>query len=253
MDRLDLAHAMMVKAIGSKLYLAPLEKEKVHDILDIGTGTGICRAVEMGDIFHNAEIVGNDLSAIQPEWTPPNVKFEIDDVESPWMDKKYDYIMCRYMAASIKDWPKLVKNIFDHLNPGGWAEFQEMNSEYYSDDGSYTYSHATYKWNQTFINACRSMGRDACPAPKIRDWVHDTGFENISAKRIKSPLGPWPKDPFFKDLGMMNLCLTLDGLEAFSLKLFCDVLGREKDEVLVELAGVRSELKRGEFHALFDL
>ncbi|KAF6833346.1 umta methyltransferase family protein [Colletotrichum musicola] len=260
MDRLDLAHAMMVKAIGSKLYLAPLEKEKIHDILDIGTGTGICtnsqkicRAVEMGDIFHNAEIIGNDLSAIQPEWTPPNVKFEIDDVESPWIDKKYDYIMCRYMAASIKDWPKLVKNIFDHLNPGGWAEFQEMNSEYYSNDGSYNESHATYKWNQTFVNACSVMGRDACPAPKIRTWVHDAGFENISAKRIKSPLGPWPKDPFFKDLGMMNLCLTLDGLEAFSLKLFCDVLGREKDEVLVELAGVRSELKKGEFHALFDL
>lgn len=29
------------------------------------------------------------------------------------MDKKYDYIMCRYMAASIKDWPRLVKNIFE--------------------------------------------------------------------------------------------------------------------------------------------
>lgn len=128
-----------------------------------------------------------------------------------------------------------------------------MNSEYYSDDGSYTEKHATRKWNKTFVDACAAMGRDASPAPKIRDWVRDAGFAGIHARRIKSPLGPWPKDPFFKDLGMMNLCLTLDGLEAFSLKLFCDVLGREKDEVLVELAGVRSELKRGEFHALFDL
>jgi hypothetical protein len=46
---------------------------------------------------------------------PPNVKFEIDDVESPWLHPMpFDYIMCRYMAASIKDWPKLVKNIYEY-------------------------------------------------------------------------------------------------------------------------------------------
>lgn len=46
--------------------------------------------------------------------TPPNVKFEIDDVESPWVGhQKYDYIMCRYMAASIQDWPKLVESVYE--------------------------------------------------------------------------------------------------------------------------------------------
>lgn len=42
MDRLDLAHAMIVKTIGNRLYLAPLQKERIHKMLDIGTGTGIC-------------------------------------------------------------------------------------------------------------------------------------------------------------------------------------------------------------------
>lgn len=45
---------------------------------------------------------------------PANVKFEIDDVESSWVGhKKYDFIMCRYMAASISDWPRLVRNIYE--------------------------------------------------------------------------------------------------------------------------------------------
>ncbi|KAI8199786.1 Secondary metabolism regulator LAE1 [Colletotrichum sp. SAR 10_76] len=67
MERLNVSHNMVVRAIGDRLYLAPLEKEKIHKILDVGTGTGIW-AIEMGDFFPNAEVFGNDLSPIQPEW-----------------------------------------------------------------------------------------------------------------------------------------------------------------------------------------
>ncbi|OHE95540.1 TAM domain methyltransferase [Colletotrichum orchidophilum] len=42
MDRLDVAHAMMVKAAGSRLYNAPLKKKKVPRIIDIGTGARLC-------------------------------------------------------------------------------------------------------------------------------------------------------------------------------------------------------------------
>ncbi|KAH0443591.1 hypothetical protein CcaCcLH18_00904 [Colletotrichum camelliae] len=254
MDRLDMAHALMVKSIGSRLFLAPLERDDVHRILDIGTGTGIW-AVEIGDIIENAEVIGIDLSAIQPEWVPANVKFEIDDVESPWVgNKKYDFIMCRYMAASISDWPRLVRNIYDNLNPGGWAEFQDMSTDYYSQDGTYTEKNATWGWNKDFVHACESLGRDPCPGPKLEGLVRDHGgFQSVFHQRFRAPIGPWPKDPHYRDIGMLNLAQILEGLEAFSLKLFCGVLGRTREEVLVELAAVRKELKTGAFHAMFDL
>ncbi|KAK1479787.1 methyltransferase domain-containing protein [Colletotrichum tamarilloi] len=73
-------HTVMVKIIGNTLFLAPFDETKTHRILDIGTGTG---ATEMGDFFPNAEVTGIDLSPIQPSWVPPNVKVEVDDVESP--------------------------------------------------------------------------------------------------------------------------------------------------------------------------
>lgn len=43
MERMDMAHVLMVRAIGNRLFLAPLEEAKIHRILDIGTGTGICK------------------------------------------------------------------------------------------------------------------------------------------------------------------------------------------------------------------
>ncbi|KAF0329586.1 methyltransferase domain-containing protein [Colletotrichum asianum] len=252
MERLEVTHAMAVKAIGNRLYLAPLEKDRVQRILDIGTGIGIW-AIEMADVFPNAEIIGNDLSAIQPGWVPSNVKFEIDDVESSWAGvEKYDYIFVRHMLVSIADWPKLVRNVFKYLNPGGWAEFQDLNSEYYSDDGTYTEEHITRKWNKQFVDACESMGRTGCPGLKLEDWVKDAGFQNVKHYKFKCPIGPWAKDSQHREVGMLNLIQTLDGLEAFSLKLFCDVVGQTKEEVLVMLAKVRQEIKSNALHAMFD-
>ncbi|OHW99237.1 UMTA methyltransferase family protein [Colletotrichum incanum] len=253
MDRLDLAHAMMVKAMGSVLFRAPLQKEKVQRILDIGTGTGIW-AVEIGDIFENAEVLGIDLSAITPEWHPPNVKFEIDDIEEPWVGhKKYDFIFCRYMGASINDWPKLMKNIYDNLAPGGWAEFQDVNTSFYSQDGTYSEETATSKWMTAFMEACSATGRDPSVGPKLEGWVRDAQFQNVVADRVRAPLGPWPKDRWYSDLGMMNLILTLNGLEALSLKLFSEMLGKSQAEITVQLANVRKELKSNSFHAMFDI
>src|SRR5688500_15639656 len=44
-------------------------------VLDLGAGTGLW-AIRLGDEHPGAaQVVGNDLSPIPPEWCPPNVKF----------------------------------------------------------------------------------------------------------------------------------------------------------------------------------
>ena len=52
---------------------------------------------------------------------------------------------------------------------------------------------------------------------------------------------------------MVNLVLTLDGLEALSVKLGSEMLGKTQTEIAVQLALVRKELKSGSFHAMFDI
>ncbi|GJC84861.1 secondary metabolism regulator LAE1 [Colletotrichum liriopes] len=248
MDRLDLNHTLIARTIG-KLFLAPIQKDKTFRILDVGTGTGIW-AIEIGDEFPSAEVVGIDLSAIQPAFVPPNVKFEIDDAESSWVgDAKYDFIFSRYLALSIADWPKLIRNIYTNLNNNGWAEFQDYDLLFDSDDGTLTDDHDTMKWEKLGNEVADKIGREFSPGPKLYNRVKEAGFQNVVHKHYKIPIGPWAKDPHYKDLGMINLMQLLDGLEAFTLKPFCGVLGWTTEEAHVLLAKVRKEMKSGAFHA----
>lgn len=124
---------------------------------------------------------------------------------------------------------------------------------YYSEDGSLTDEHATRKWLTTLLPLADKIGREPCPGPKLEKWVKDAGFKNVTCKRFKFPLGPWPKDRQLKQVGMCNLIQVLNGLEAFSLRLLCDVAGWTVEEVTALLAGVRKELKNPALHMQYDL
>jgi hypothetical protein len=83
--------------------------------------------------------------------------------------------------------------------------------------------------------------------------MRDAGFADVTHQRFRFPLGAWPKDPKMKEIGMFNYAQVMGGLEAFSLRLFCHVLGWKAEEVLVLLAKVRAELKDPKLHVQFDL
>lgn len=252
LERLDIMHFLIKKGLGDKIHRAPIQKD-VKRIMDIGTGTGIW-AIEMADMFPDAEVMGNDLSPEQPSWVPPNVKFTVDDVELDWAySKRFDYIFSRYMATSIGDWPKLVRNVYDNLEPGGWAEFQDFDLLYYSDDDTMNPDTEIYKWIRLILEASRKNGRDPCPGPKLEGWLKEQGFVNVYHERIKFPIGPWPRDKDKKELGMFNLMQTLQGLEGYTLWLFTHMLGWKKEEVDVVVAKVRNEVMSKCLHSQFDL
>jgi predicted O-methyltransferase YrrM len=65
-DRMDLVHHLYGLLLGGKLFLAPIPHEP-HRVLDLGTGTGIW-AMDFADEYPSAEVIGTDLSPIQPKW-----------------------------------------------------------------------------------------------------------------------------------------------------------------------------------------
>ena len=185
-------HKIVELAFGNRISRAPIKNPK--RVLDLGTGTGIW-AIEMGDRYPNAEsIIGNDLSPIQPRWVPPNVSFEVDDVEADWTySRKFDLIHSRFFYASIKNWPRLMQQAYDHLEPGGYAEFTDADITWTSPDGSHKGT-MTETVQQKFFEAMDAVGIVYSPGPRLEEWMKAQGFEDVTVQRYPLPVGSWPAD-----------------------------------------------------------
>lgn len=119
---------MLLLLLDNKLYLSPLKKDKCRRVFDAGCGTGLW-SIDFADAHPEAEITGVDLSPIQPSFIPPNCRFVIDDVESPWEYPRdhFDFVHMRCLYGSISDWPALFRQAFTHISPGGWIESSEID------------------------------------------------------------------------------------------------------------------------------
>lgn len=99
------------------------------------------------------------------------------------------------MGGAIQDWSRLAQRMFKNTKPGGWVEFQDIDARYYSEDGSLTEQHQTSRWIAGLMQAGEKINRVVSPGPDLEGWVRDAGYTNITHRRFKMPIGPWPSDP----------------------------------------------------------
>lgn len=155
-------------------------------VLDFGTGTGVW-AIDFAEENSRTEVLGTDLSPIQPSWFPSNCRFEVDDVESEWLYgyQSFDYIHCRGMTGSIRDWQKLFAQAVDNLQPGGWMEVQEYEIEISSDDGSHLKAENFVLWKDKLNEASQMFGKPFSDYSLHKQRMEEAGFIDISEDTFK--------------------------------------------------------------------
>lgn len=109
--------------------------------------------------------------------------------------------------------------------PGGWIESIELGGAARSDDDTLKPNSPLYTWIEIFTKMGTLTGKPFFWEDKMAESIGKAGFVNITGRKIKVPIGTWPKDKKLKQWGAWNRQFLLQGLEGFSLRGLTEMLG----------------------------
>ncbi|KAJ4405426.1 hypothetical protein N0V85_004680, partial [Neurospora sp. IMI 360204] len=151
--------------------------------------------VDFADEFPNAEVIGTDVTPIQPSWVPPNVQFELEDCNQQWSwpDNTFDFINLRSLMGVVDDWDALYRNAYRVAKPGGYVECYTTSSQFLSDDGSIKEGGSLDQWGKVFREGGKKLGRtfSVYEEDLQRKCMEAAGFVDIEFKDISVPIGVW--------------------------------------------------------------
>ncbi|KAI0384398.1 S-adenosyl-L-methionine-dependent methyltransferase [Hypomontagnella monticulosa] len=191
-NRLEIQHKLYRNCLDGALTSTRLPLDTAQ-IMDLGTGTGAW-AIEMAARYPQSQITGVDVYPIQRRrGVPPNVKFEIDDVENPWKypDNYFDFVHARSIAGGVRDWPALLRQIYSKLKPGGLFEMTEIALNILDFNGKFAEADMLPGFLKLFRDMGEKCNMDFNPSPHVPDWLVDADFDKIVQRSEILPVGTW--------------------------------------------------------------
>lgn len=253
MDRNDLQHCKFTLLMDDRLFLAPIVSNPQR-ILDLGTGSGIW-AIDAGDQYPGTEVIGVDTAPVQPDILPPNVIFEIDDIEHDWLwpEASFDLIHGRELIMTIHDWPRLIRQAHSRLKPGGYLQLSGSYPRFASDDGTMPPDSAYFETGQIYFQMSERIGASGHEVLRWRRYLEDAGFVDVHEHIYKIPTNPWPRDPRLKKIGAFELGHFRDNISNVFARGYTQILGGDHAYFEVLMARARSEVSNRNMHSYVPL
>lgn len=109
------------------------------------------------------------------------------------------------MFSCFDDPRAVLQKIYDHLEPGGWVEYQDTAMEITGSDpvtDEYIRASSLARWIDLFKAGLRSAtGRSPEVALLYAGWMKEIGFVDVVERPCLAPINSWPLDPDDQLLG----------------------------------------------------
>lgn len=190
-NRLEDQAAGLAEMMHGKVTHAPLVDPAV--LVDVGCGTGI-QTCQFGTTYPNAQIYGVDLSAVPDRNKHSNVEFIQGDVrklihkDSRLKFSSVDYIFSRLLILGMTGWQNYVDDMVSLLKPGGWAEMQDYDLDWYLNG---EHCSDTWPWLVALRKQALKRGWDLNCGSNIKVYMEKAGLINVQQKRYSLPFGTW--------------------------------------------------------------
>lgn len=255
LERLNFQHICARMILDGRLNLAPIPRDKPIKVLDVGSGTGIW-AKDFAYEYPNATVTGVDLSHVHTSGFPDTCNFKVGNVESDWStwtDEKYDYIHARFLVFVVHDAPKFISQAFEHLNPGGWFEWQDSKIEIHcACPGVFDVMECKHQlmidWSDKINQASNRIGVDAKRALNWSKMFDASGLVRLTEVVKRMLIGSWGQDSEEKRLGQLNLQNMICALSPLSHGVFSKAQLMPDAEIDEFVAKVGEEMTNPDVH-----
>ena len=168
------------------------------NIADIGCGTGVQTHL-FATKYPSARVYGVDISPV-PNVRPkqPNIEYVQGDIRSlatpaenrdaRFPSATFDYIFNRLLVCGISDWPGYICLIAGLLKPGGWAEMQDINYEWFQHGKQID---REWRWLRELRRGAERKGLDIHCGNRIAGWMREAGLVDVSVREYRIPVGTW--------------------------------------------------------------
>lgn len=166
--------------------------------------------------------------------------------------RAFDYVHLRSMLVSLNDVPAMIKKAYDHMNPGGWIEFQDSTWELHSPDNTLEGT-GMQRWSQNVLRGLARSGRDTVPnLAALKEHLLGAGFVDVEEKTFPVPGNGWMRrDPKMKALGMFTSGIIMHALESY--RKIIGIAGLTDGEIDTLIDEARPDVANTRIHYFFRM